>query len=148
MPFPLLFMLKYIIHNLIPISGNGKKLPQPRLTNYFTRRFFATQKFKPIAFYSIVALTETRVATLRNVLEKELSALGVVGRIYIAPEQGIGGINCQMAVPIEKLDAVKSYFDDFKNDFGQIEYNEGIQDTSSPNFSKLRVLVKNNVSQV
>lgn len=150
MPLPaLLFMLKYIRQDVIFFSRNGKKTPQPSFRYNFTRRFlFTTQKFKPIAFYSIVALTETRVATLRNVLEKELSALGVVGRIYIAPEQGIGGINCQMAVPIEKLDTVKSYFDDFKNDFGQIEYNEGIEDTSSPNFSKLRVLVKNNVSQV
>jgi UPF0176 protein len=142
-------MLRYIVQNVIPITGNGKRLLQPSICNYFTRRFlFTTQKFKPIAFYSIVALTEARVATLRNVLEKELSAFGVVGRIYIAPEQGIGGINCQMAVPIDKLDAVKSYFDDFKNEFGQIEYSEGIQDTSSPNFTKLRVLVKNSVSQV
>ncbi|KAI7893839.1 Rhodanese-like domain-containing protein [Mucor mucedo] len=142
-------MLKHIIQNVISISRNGKKTPQPSIYYNFPRRFlFTSQKFKPIAFYSIVALTETRVATLRNVLEKELSALGVVGRIYIAPEQGIGGINCQMAVPIEKLDTVKSYFDGFKNDFGQIEYNEGIEDTSSPNFSKLRVLVKNNLVSI
>lgn len=83
--------------------------------------------------------------TLRNVLEKDLSSLGVVGRIYIAPEQGVGGINCQMAVPTDKVDSVKEFFDGFKNDFGTIEYTQGMQDTSQPNFNKLRVLVKKNV---
>ncbi|GAA5813236.1 hypothetical protein MFLAVUS_006710 [Mucor flavus] len=138
-------MFKYIVGNVTPLTRKGTL---PNFYSFLATRRFLSKTFKPIAFYSIVPLTESRVTTLRNVLEKDLSSLGVVGRIYIAPEQGVGGINCQMAVPADKIDSVKEFFDGFKSDFGTIEYSQGMQDTSHPNFNKLRVLVKKNLVSI
>lgn len=121
-----------------------------RKGNYFTQPTLNLKRclttFKPIAFYSIVPLSKKRVEILRNVLEKDLRSIGIVGRIYISPEEGIGGINCQMTVPIDKIDVMKNYFKSLNQDFGQIEYLEGIEDTTTPNFKKLRVLIKKNVN--
>lgn len=106
----------------------------------------ATKFYRPLAFYSIVPLTESRVDQLKVAIEKDLSKFDVVGRIYLAPSTGIGGINCQMGVPINQIDQVKNYF---CRDFGSdIEFTQGIQDIPSPNFSKLRVLIKKNVSSL
>ncbi|ORE10869.1 hypothetical protein BCV72DRAFT_198720 [Rhizopus microsporus var. microsporus] len=98
-----------------------------------------------MAFYSLKPLTEQRVVQLKKTFEKNLSALGVVGRIYLAPAKGIGGINCQMSVPISQLDQVKEYFKQHESDFGTIEYTQGMEDTTTPSFEKLRVLIKKNV---
>ncbi|CAO3684718.1 unnamed protein product [Rhizopus stolonifer] len=74
------------------------------------RRFLiTTPSYRPMAFYSLAPLTWQRVAQLKKSLEKNLSALGVLGRIYLAPEERIGGINCQMSVPLSRMDQVKDY---------------------------------------
>jgi UPF0176 protein len=145
-------MFKYILQNVTTFSRNGKPI-KPFISNRFLSTAAAAENnsslFRPIAFYSIVPISQTRIVTLRNELEQQLKTFGVVGRIYIAPEGGIGGINCQMAVPISQLQAVKKYFDSLA-DFGgaekKLEYTEGISDTRIPNFTKLRVLIKKNVS--
>ena len=67
-----------------------------------------------------------------------------MGRIYLAPEQGISGINCQMAVPIPMLPVVRQFFDNLN--MGPIEYTEGLDDLDAPCFRKLRVMIKKNVS--
>jgi UPF0176 protein len=121
--------------------------------SYFTKALFGQKVrflhskslFRPLAFYAIIPIAESRTAVLREMLERNLKDLGVVGRIYLAPANGIGGINCQMAVPIHQIDSVKAYFSTLESDFGKIEYNNGMQDTSKP-FSKLRVILKKNVS--
>ncbi|OAD02422.1 hypothetical protein MUCCIDRAFT_82810 [Mucor lusitanicus CBS 277.49] len=99
--------------------------------------------YKPIAFYAIKPLTAPRVQELKSKLQADLKQFDVKGRIYIAPESGIGGINCQMAVPTAHIHQVKSYFDAL-HDIGPIQFNHGILDTTQPNFSSLRVLVKRN----
>lgn len=130
-------MFKYTLSNVTLISsfrGGGYLL--------ITRR---TLSYKPIAFYSIKPFSISRVNELKSKFQIDLKKFDVKGRIYIAPETGIGGINCQMAVPISQIENVKLYFDNL-HDIGPIQFNDGIQDTSNPNFSKLRVLIKKNVS--
>ncbi|CEP10817.1 hypothetical protein [Parasitella parasitica] len=53
-----------------------------------------------------------------------------------------------MAVPISEIENVKSYFGSLLSDIGPVHFNDGIQDTSRPNFSKLRVLIKQNLVAV
>jgi UPF0176 protein len=128
-------------------SSTGFTRIKPKPFQYYQLQWntTATNVYRPLAFYSIVPLTESRVNQLKTAIEKDLGKLGVVGRIYLAPSTGIGGINCQMAAPMNQIDQVKSYF---CRDFGSdIEFTQGMQDTSSPNFSKLRVLIKKNVSK-
>jgi UPF0176 protein len=103
-----------------------------------------TNLYRPLAFYSIVPLSESRVNQLKIAIERDLTKLGVIGRIYLAPCTGIGGINSQLSVPMNQIDQVKSYFGQH---FADIEFTQGIQDTTAPNFSKLRVLIKKNVSK-
>ncbi|EIE80129.1 hypothetical protein RO3G_04834 [Rhizopus delemar RA 99-880] len=98
-----------------------------------------------MAFYSLAPLTKQRVMQLKHSMEKNLNALGVLGRIYLAPDEGIGGINCQMSVPLARMDQVKNYFKSLESDFGKIEYTQGMEDTARPSFEKLRILTKKNV---
>lgn len=99
--------------------------------------------WRPVSFYVLKPLSETRVYQLQKTIQQRLEAFGVVGRIYLAPESGVGGINCQMAVPVSVLPQVKAFFDSLS--FGRIAYTEGLHDSTLPIFNKLRVLVKKNV---
>lgn len=56
-----------------------------------------------ISFYSYFPIAEPDV--FRNTLYKDLVALGVMGRIYLAHE----GINAQISVPTENFEAFKNY---------------------------------------
>ena len=56
-----------------------------------------------ISFYSYFKIVEPSV--FRNTLYKDLKALDVMGRIYLAHE----GINSQISLPSEKMDAFKNY---------------------------------------
>ncbi|KAG0181552.1 hypothetical protein DFQ29_008016 [Apophysomyces sp. BC1021] len=100
--------------------------------------------YKPVAFYSIVPISTDRVTWLRDTIATKLNSLGVVGRIYLAPASGIGGINCQMSVPTQWLPTVKSFFAEL-GDFGSIEFTKGLHDTNKPNFPTLSVTVKDNL---
>ncbi|KAL0076005.1 Rhodanese-like domain-containing protein [Phycomyces blakesleeanus] len=104
-------------------------------------------RFRPVAFYSIVPLSQDRVRELQSEIHSRLKQIDVVGRIYLAPEQGIGGINCQMAVPLSQLETVKSFFQGIREftQTGPIAFTEGIQDTTTPSFRNLRVVTKRNL---
>ena len=108
----------------------------------------AAQLYKPIAFYSLIPISKERVVILRDMIESRLSELGVVGRIYLAPEEGIGGINSQMAVPLSQMALLKKFFNDLQDDFGTISFTEGIEELQKPCFRKLRVMIKKNVSRL
>lgn len=56
-----------------------------------------------ISFYCYFKIEEPEI--FRNTLYKELSAIGVLGRIYLAHE----GVNAQISVPTENLTSFKSY---------------------------------------
>lgn len=56
-----------------------------------------------ISFYCYFKIDEP--AVFRNILYRELNALGVMGRIYVAHE----GINAQISVPSDNLDAFRTY---------------------------------------
>ena len=56
-----------------------------------------------ISFYCYFRIDEP--LNFRNVLYKELSSLGVLGRIYLAQE----GINAQISVPTGKLESLRAY---------------------------------------
>ena len=56
-----------------------------------------------ISFYCYFKIEEPEV--FRNTLYRQLSELGVLGRIYLASE----GINAQISLPTEKMDAFKNY---------------------------------------
>ncbi|KAI8647877.1 Rhodanese-like domain-containing protein [Parasitella parasitica] len=133
-------MLKCSLANVTLISsfrGSGHEL-------LIARRFLS---YKPVAFYSLKRFSLPRVNELKSKLLLDLKKFDVKGRIYLAPESGIGGINCQMEAPISQIEMVKSYFAS-STDFGPVQFNDGMQDTSRPNFSKLRVLVKKNLVAV
>ncbi|MBS1656224.1 MAG: rhodanese-related sulfurtransferase, partial [Bacteroidetes bacterium] len=56
-----------------------------------------------ISFYCYFKIQEPE--SFRNTLYRHLNELGVLGRIYLAHE----GINAQISVPTEKLDAFRAY---------------------------------------
>lgn len=105
----------------------------------------AATRYRPVSFYRLTPLSKERVEQLRKQIFDQLTTWGVVGRIYLAPEQGISGINCQIAAPIHMLPMVRQFFDGL--DMGQIEYTEGLEDLDTPCFRKLRVMIKKNVSE-
>ncbi|KAI8390870.1 uncharacterized protein BYT42DRAFT_479870, partial [Radiomyces spectabilis] len=101
-----------------------------------------------VAFYTIAPIEKETIRSLRDTIENRLKTLGIVGRIYLAPKDGIGGINCQMAVPVDQLEAVKSFFSSlevFQQKDKSIQYTEGLQDTETASFRNLRVVIKRNV---
>lgn len=104
--------------------------------------------FRAVSFYCLTPLDHETVTALRTTIEKQLRSMGVVGRIYLAPKDGIGGINCQIAVPVHLLPAVKAFFDglpELVRPGQRIMYTESLEDMEQPCFRKLRVLVKKNV---
>ncbi|KAI9319091.1 hypothetical protein BX666DRAFT_1854523 [Dichotomocladium elegans] len=103
------------------------------------------ERYRPVAFYRLTRLSQDQVKRLKEDIEQRLAQLGIVGRIYLAPEQGISGINCQMAVPVSALASMRQFFDGLG--LGPISYTEGLDDLEAPCFRKLRVLIKENVSQ-
>ncbi|KAJ8659144.1 hypothetical protein O0I10_005183 [Lichtheimia ornata] len=103
----------------------------------------AATRYRPVSFYRLTPLSKERVEQLRKQIFDQLTTWGVVGRIYLAPEQGISGINCQIAAPIHMLPMVRQFFDGL--DMGQIEYTEGLEDLDTPCFRKLRVMIKKNL---
>lgn len=79
------------LHNRISRKELKEKLrndPTPRTT---------------ISFYCYFKIEEPVI--FRNTLYKDLSEIGVLGRIYIAEE----GVNAQISVPSSNLDAFRSY---------------------------------------
>jgi predicted sulfurtransferase len=75
-----------------------------------------------------------------------LQKLGVVGRIYLASDKGIGGINAQLSVPVRNIGSMQSFFDTLPEFKGvSFEYNSGMEDTDIQAFGKLKVMKKPHV---
>jgi UPF0176 protein len=103
--------------------------------------------YRPVAFYTLHPLPESTVSQLQSKIKTQLRRLNVVGRIYLAPDRGIGGINAQLSVPVCHIEAVQTFFDtlpEFKG--ATLEYNHGMDDTDQPIFQKLKIIQKPNVS--
>ncbi|KAI9269876.1 Rhodanese-like domain-containing protein [Sporodiniella umbellata] len=101
--------------------------------------------YRPLAFYRLAKLSRMRTMELQEEIRHGMSQRGVLGRIYLADRTGIGGINCQLSVPLTQLGSVQAFFKNLENDLGPIEYTQGMHDTSLPTFQKLRVLTKRNL---
>src|SRR5687767_2065011 len=80
-----------VLHNRI----SQKELKQ--------RLYEETEDRITLSFYQYAEIDEPK--TFRDVLYKNLDALKVFGRIYIAHE----GINAQLSVPQSKYDPLKNY---------------------------------------
>ncbi|KAI9280253.1 Rhodanese-like domain-containing protein [Umbelopsis sp. AD052] len=99
--------------------------------------------FRPLAFYALHALPETSLPSLESNIRNQLKKLDTVGRIYLAPDSGIGGINAQLSVPVHQVSAVQSVFDTLPQFRGVcFDYNYGMKDTEKPSFRNLKVLLK------
>lgn len=102
--------------------------------------------FRPIAFYSLHPLPETSLPLLQSSIRTQLQKLNVFGRIYIASDKGIGGINAQLSVPVNQIASVQSFFNTLPEFKGvSFEYNHGMEDTERPSFRKLKVMQKPHV---
>ena len=89
-----------------------------------------------LSFYRYVHLNN--LDDLRNNLYEKWCEMNVLGRIYIAEE----GINAQISLPENKLEAFKKYLDSYKQ-FTNMELKLAIQDNTS--FYKLIIKVKNEI---
>ncbi len=90
-----------------------------------------------LSFYRYVRLPD--VAELRDTLYGEWEALGVLGRVYIAPE----GINAQVSVPTVNLDAFRSNLD-VRGSFAGVPWKIAVEDDGK-SFLKLIVRVKKKI---
>ena len=87
-----------------------------------------------LSFYRYLRVEDP--AALRDRLRADLTALGVLGRIYVAHE----GINAQLSVPGEHLDALRAYLDDAPGLRG-LRLNVALEE-GAPSFRKLIVRVR------
>lgn len=104
------------------------------------------EPFRPVAFYSLLPWPQSTVNRLQSKIKDQLQTFNVVGRIYLASNQGIGGINAQLCVPVCHIEAVQTFFDTLPEFEGAtLEYNHGMEDTDQPIFQKLKIMQKPNV---
>ena len=90
-----------------------------------------------LSFYRYVRLAE--VEALRNELYKEWEGLGVLGRIYIAPE----GINAQVSVPTANMERFRKALD-ARAAFASVPWKIAVEDDGR-SFLKLIVRVKKKI---
>ncbi|MBL8000483.1 MAG: rhodanese-related sulfurtransferase [Flavobacteriales bacterium] len=90
-----------------------------------------------LSFYRYVRLSE--VEALRDVLYAEWEALGVLGRVYIAPE----GINAQVSVPSAELEVFRAALD-AREAFARVPWKIAVEDDGR-SFLKLIVRVKKKI---
>ena len=90
-----------------------------------------------LSFYRYVRLAEVEV--LRNELYAEWEALGVLGRVYIAPE----GINAQVSVPTTDLERFRQALD-AREAFAKVPWKIAVEDDGK-SFLKLIVRVKKKI---
>ncbi|MBK9275426.1 MAG: rhodanese domain-containing protein [Flavobacteriales bacterium] len=90
-----------------------------------------------LSFYRYVRLAE--VEDLRNDLYMEWEALGVLGRVYIAPE----GINAQVSVPTTDLERFRTALD-ARPAFAHVPWKIAVEDDGR-SFLKLIVRVKKKI---
>lgn len=90
-----------------------------------------------LSFYRYVRLAE--VDTLRNTLYEEWEKLGILGRIYLSQE----GINAQISIPTENLDAFRSALDT-REAFKDVPWKIAVEDDGK-SFLKLIIKVKKKI---
>jgi len=90
-----------------------------------------------LSFYRYARLTD--IEDLRNTLYREWEALGVLGRVYIAPE----GINAQVSVPTADLDRFRQALD-AREAFAKVPWKIAVEDDGR-SFLKLIVRVKKKI---
>jgi len=90
-----------------------------------------------LSFYRYVRLRD--VEALRNELYAEWEALGVLGRIYVAPE----GINAQVSLPTARLDDFRAALD-AREPFANVPWKIAVEDDGR-SFLKLIVRVKDKI---
>ncbi len=90
-----------------------------------------------LSFYRYVRLRE--VEDLRHALYQEWEALGVLGRIYIAPE----GINAQVSVPTNNLEHFRKALD-AREAFANVPWKIAVEDDGK-SFLKLAIKVKKKI---
>jgi UPF0176 protein len=92
---------------------------------------------KTISFYKYHQISDPQ--DFRNTLYSGLENLGILGRIYVATE----GINAQISVPENNLEAFKKYL--FSIDFlNAVRLNIAVQDDGK-SFFKLKILVRKKI---
>jgi len=89
---------------------------------------------RTLSFYRYTRIADPQA--LRDLLYREWTELGVLGRIYLAHE----GINAQLAVPIENLDKFKAKLAQISG-FENLRFNLGFEDNGA-SFIKLTIKVK------
>lgn len=89
---------------------------------------------RTLSFYRYTTLANVR--ELRDALYREWSALGVLGRIYIATE----GYNAQLSVPVEYLEKFRENLNS-RPEFRDLRLNAGVEDDGN-SFIKLTIKVK------
>ncbi|ORX94738.1 Rhodanese-like protein [Basidiobolus meristosporus CBS 931.73] len=94
--------------------------------------------WKTISFYQFVPLEENSLTSLRLRLLKDLEAINVVGRIYVATE----GINAQVSCPEHQLEALREYIDSLPY-FSDIVFNFSTLHVKA--FKKLHVRVRHQI---
>jgi UPF0176 protein len=96
------------------------------------------QQYKTLSFYKFHPIDASRLTELRQEMLKDLQAMGIVGRIYIASE----GINAQMSCPQQHLGQLKKYIENKLNPiFGELmDLNLGTEHARS--FRALHVRIR------
>lgn len=90
------------------------------------------------SFYKYVRIDNPK--KLRDELLEVWSALGCMGRIYVASE----GINAQMNVPKQNWEAFDSFMKS-KSEFADVPYKIAVEEGEAPSFYKLIVRVKTKI---
>lgn len=90
-----------------------------------------------LSFYRYVRLSE--VEALRHALYAEWEALGLLGRIYLAPE----GINAQVSVPSHRLQDLRKVLD-ARPEFAGVPWKIAVEDDGR-SFLKLAIKVKKKI---
>ena len=97
----------------------------------------ASEDRTTISFYKYHQIADP--AAFRNELYKNFEALNVMGRVYVASE----GINAQISVPSDRIDAFKGYL--FSIPFlNGVRLNVAVQDNGK-SFFKLKILVRKKI---
>jgi UPF0176 protein len=133
-----------------PFCSNHPSIQQFLLRFHRAKHSLASlAPFRPLAFYALHALPEPSLPVLESNIRNQLQKFNTVGRIYLAPDSGIGGINAQLSVPVPQVAAVQSFFNALPEFNGvSFEYNYGMQDTEKPSFRTLKVLRKPHVCRL
>lgn len=93
---------------------------------------------KTLSFYRYVRIGDPQA--FRDALYERLSALGCLGRIYVASE----GINAQMNVPEAQWEAFDTYIQSLP-ELAEVPYKIAVEENAPSSFYKLTIKVKDKI---